>query len=183
MPSPVSIVWPQEGDTISISSEVYVEPHPVAWNACHNAGFYTVQCVPDVDTSEYDNYSPFVFVPSFSADTSYLFFQERTISPESWEYDRYYLVRITAMGFKFSPDSTLLASGWSGGTIILWDVETGEQVRELKVHTIYDCVFSVAFAPDGDTLISGTGSEIIMWDVRTGKQLYSVSNQPIVGFR
>ena len=82
----------------------------------------------------------------------------------------------TSYSVAFNPDSTLLASGWSGGTLILWDVETGERMRELKGHT-EKVVFGVAFAPDGDTLISGTGSEIIMWDVKTGERLYTLESQ------
>jgi WD40 repeat protein len=65
----------------------------------------------------------------------------------------------------FSPDGRLLASGSEDNTVILWDVETGKQIRTLEGHT--GPVQSVAFSPDGRLLASGSGDgTVILWGVR-----------------
>jgi hypothetical protein len=90
----------------------------------------------------------------------------------------------------FSPDGRLLASGhgnydsWfgdgpSGGssppecsrTVRLWDVKTGKQIAIFKHPSE---VFSVAFAPDGKMLASGThNGYVYLWDasMSTGRPI------------
>ncbi len=68
----------------------------------------------------------------------------------------------------FSPDGQTLASGSWDGTIIRWDLATGQPHTTLKGHR--DRVSSVAFSPDGQTLASGsTDTTIIRWDLATGQ--------------
>ncbi len=77
----------------------------------------------------------------------------------------------------FSPDGKTLAAGCTGGTLILWNVETGQPIGQpLTGHT--DWVPSVAFSPDGKTLAAGNGdSTIFLWDMATGKPI----GQPLEG--
>ena len=72
-------------------------------------------------------------------------------------------------------DRTLnLTSGSYDRTIILWDVETGEELRTLKGHD--SDVFSISFSPDGQTLASGSNdNKIKLWDVETGKELRTLT--------
>ncbi len=73
----------------------------------------------------------------------------------------------------FSPDSTVVAAGFSDGTIHLWHTASGQSVREpLAVHE--KRVFSVAFSPDGKTLASGCYDDtLILWDLDSGEPRYT----------
>ena len=62
-----------------------------------------------------------------------------------------------------SPDGTLLASGLTDDTIMLWDLTTGMDVATLVAGTAF--VELVAFSSDGQTLASWAGrSTIELWD-------------------
>ena len=68
----------------------------------------------------------------------------------------------------FSPDGSTLAAGARDGTILLWDVSTGEVIATFEEHT--SGVNSVSFSPDGATLASGAwDGTILLWDVSTGE--------------
>jgi WD40 repeat protein len=97
----------------------------------------------------------------------------------------------------FSPDGRILATGGlhrnrvgnlvtgtdtrasaarSSGAIVLWDMATGTELRELSGHA--DIVTSLAFSPDGRTLASGSEDKsIILWDVATGRELRTLLGQ------
>ncbi len=87
----------------------------------------------------------------------------------------------------FSPDGETLASTLEN-TILLWDVETGEQKAVLSGHS-NTTIASLAFSPDGGMLASGAGpgnlpapvSIIRLWDVESGKQKMTFGGQPYSG--
>ena len=65
-----------------------------------------------------------------------------------------------------SPDGGTLAVGSNDRNIVLWDIDTREQMAFLKLKTTY--ATAVAFSPDGSTLASGSqDGPIILWDVAT----------------
>jgi RNA polymerase sigma factor (sigma-70 family) len=68
-----------------------------------------------------------------------------------------------------SPDGTTLA-GPGAGSIVLWDVATGDKVRELSFEGGGDPDCELAFSPDGKLLASGV-SALRLFDVARGKQL------------
>ena len=83
----------------------------------------------------------------------------------------------------FSPDSKILASTSFYGTILLWDVQTGQRRHTLHAHT--DSITALTFAPAGETgvgqtLVSGgywsleAKSTIHLWDIHTGHLLTTV---------
>ncbi|MFN2188768.1 MAG: adenylate/guanylate cyclase domain-containing protein, partial [Candidatus Promineifilaceae bacterium] len=56
------------------------------------------------------------------------------------------------------------------GELILWDLESGSELRHFDGHT--DWVNSVEFSPDGETAISGSSDgSIIEWDVKSGQAI------------
>jgi len=70
----------------------------------------------------------------------------------------------------FSPDGKTLAAG-DGTLIRLWDLATGWYVAVLSGHTACPC--SVAFHPDGQTLVStaaDTDPAVRIWDLATLKE-------------
>ena len=70
----------------------------------------------------------------------------------------------------FAPDGkTLLAGAWDG-SIRLWDVATGKEIRRFTGHRGW--VRTVAFSPNGKTFASGGKDAIIrVWETATGKEL------------
>jgi WD40 repeat protein len=54
----------------------------------------------------------------------------------------------------------------------LWDVNTGQQVREFKGH-MDGAIPSVAFSRDGHRILSGSSDKTLrLWDVDTGQELH-----------
>ena len=70
----------------------------------------------------------------------------------------------------FSPDGRILAAG-EGSGVQLWDMPSGQLRGTLTSHTDGVWGMTLAFSPDGKTLVStGTGrSEINLWDVPSGQ--------------
>ena len=69
----------------------------------------------------------------------------------------------------FSPDGKTLATGDWQGTLRLWDMDSREQVAALPGDTGTGCC--VTFAPDGRTLVAGSGKTVRLWDTRTKARL------------
>lgn len=79
----------------------------------------------------------------------------------------------------FSPDNQLLASGsWvDGSRALLWDIES--QQRRYALLENGEQILSLAFRPDGRTLVGGGDQSIYVWDVESGQQ----RTQPMVRHR
>ena len=78
----------------------------------------------------------------------------------------------------FSPDNKTLASTSFYGTILLWDVQTGQIRYNLSAHTA--SIVALAFSPDNQTLATGgywslnAESTIRIWNIHTGEFLTAV---------
>ena len=74
----------------------------------------------------------------------------------------------------FSPDSRLIVSNGIPGIVLLWDAQTGKEIRRFKGHT--DIVRSVAFSPDGLLIASGGADRTVrLWDVGTAKETWRLN--------
>jgi WD40 repeat protein len=68
----------------------------------------------------------------------------------------------------------MVASGSYDGQVRLWDVTTGELLRNLVGHG--DRIYAIAWSPDGKILASSSADEtILLWDVETGRCLSTLS--------
>ena len=70
----------------------------------------------------------------------------------------------------YSPNGKTIAGGSDDGTIRFWDATTGKLLNTITGHTDSQ-FFSVAFSPDGETLICGGESELQSWNPQTGEHL------------
>jgi WD40 repeat protein len=95
-------------------------------------------------------------------------------------------------GIAFSPDGRQIMTG-TGGAVLddpttqrvavsqdnslrLWDVATGNPIREMKGHE--HAISSIAFSPDGRRVVSGSFDKTLrLWDVESGQELSRVDGQ------
>jgi WD40 repeat protein len=72
----------------------------------------------------------------------------------------------------FSPDSTTLVAGLQDGTIRRWDAATGQELAPLRENAP-GAVRTLAFSPDGKTLVAATPKEwetvVKFWDLPSGQ--------------
>ena len=69
-----------------------------------------------------------------------------------------------------SPDGRYALTGGTDGTARLWDMQTGNELRQFASHT--GGVSSVAFSPDGKSILTGSNDAIArVWNLATGSLL------------
>jgi competence ComEA-like helix-hairpin-helix protein len=75
------------------------------------------------------------------------------------------------LGVTFSPDGKLLLSSGNDGTLRLWEVEAGREVRRFGTDKMTAPTRNVAFLPDGKQALSADGKALRLWDVATGQEV------------
>jgi WD40 repeat protein len=84
--------------------------------------------------------------------------------------------KLSLNALAFSLKGDLIAVGCSDGTHVL-DATNGRLVRYFEQIAQYG-VSSVAFAPDGQRIVTGTGNwsdNVSIWDISSGKELHQLS--------
>jgi WD40 repeat protein len=90
------------------------------------------------------------------------------------------------LGMAFSSDGTRLATGSYDGTIKLWDLSNWVSINQvsalwsIQAHSTYQGdVESLAFSPDGRTLVSASFDKTIKWfDASNGSDILTLSGYP-----
>ena len=142
-------------------------------------------CLIQVETDDY------IIGLTFSFDSQYLaaaYASSYTVDiwhAETCEPFAKFTADIKKAGFycpiSFSPDTQLIASTCRSATtddadsIIVWDMESGEQIACLSDHTNW--VTTLCFSPCGKFLASGGEDSIVhVWDVNTWQQVQSYTD-------
>jgi WD40 repeat protein len=75
------------------------------------------------------------------------------------------------LAFSGSCAQANVKGGCESGDLILWDLDTGKQLKHWSAHSGW--VNAVAFSNDGKMLISGgEDGELIVWDAITGEEIH-----------
>jgi len=73
----------------------------------------------------------------------------------------------TCTAIVFTPNGSVIATGYDSGFVRLWNVESKKELLVLKGHK--EKITSLVFSPDGKLLISGSlDRRIIVWDAYLG---------------
>jgi WD40 repeat protein len=79
----------------------------------------------------------------------------------------------------FLPDGRTCLSGAGDGSLKLWDLATGRELRDFLADSL--AINTVAFSPDGRTALSGgNSSKVKLWDIATGKRIRNFWDPAIV---
>lgn len=74
----------------------------------------------------------------------------------------------------FSPDGKWIATGAYDNAVILWNVETGEEIRRMTAHQ--SPVMEVGFSPDGRKVIScDQNGGVLGWDASAGTTVFALN--------
>ncbi|PWY91831.1 WD40 repeat-like protein [Aspergillus sclerotioniger CBS 115572] len=91
--------------------------------------------------------------------------------PDKVNYYQKYLLRGHLRGVsavRFSPDSSMIASGGADGAVKVWDTGTGRLIHTFEGHLAG--ISTISWSPDGATIASGSDDKTIrLWNVLTGK--------------
>ena len=85
-----------------------------------------------------------------------------------------------------APTNNRLASAHEGGNLIIWDVQSGDKLREFK-HPLQastddsDPAWKLVFSPNGSLIMSYTedGPNIRLWDVERGEEIQEFPSSEI----
>lgn len=75
-------------------------------------------------------------------------------------------------GLRMSPDGTKIVVGDGTGSLKLWDIATGQEIRTLKGHET--SITGLVFYPSGHRLVSvDFDCNLKIWDVASGEELWN----------
>jgi WD40 repeat protein len=78
--------------------------------------------------------------------------------------------------FDFAPCGGRIVTAEKRGTARIWDVHTGELVREIDTRSEAETISWLVFTPDGATLATGDGpARVHLWETATGRHLATLT--------
>jgi serine/threonine protein kinase len=102
---------------------------------------------------------------------------ELSVLPPNVEYAGPREAPRMVMSVAFTPDGKHAVAGITGGAIGLWNVDSGEWVRQFEGHT--GSIYDLAVSPDGKHLLSGgRDATARLWDINTGEELLCIQSSP-----
>jgi len=91
------------------------------------------------------------------------------------------------LAMAFSADGKRVLSGGTDGSVRLWDVSSGAELKAIQGHSGSVGTKAVAFSPDGRSILSVGGSDGLakLWDTASGSLIraFKVSDDRFVGIR
>ncbi len=90
--------------------------------------------------------------------------------------------QIGALGIGISPDGSMLATVPFDGPVVLWDLSTGEKIKELGGYGGFD-TSDAEFSPDGQYLATDLANGLYLWQISAGSPLWNdLKNSMAVAF-
>ena len=78
-----------------------------------------------------------------------------------------------------SPDGRVLVTGGQGNAVVVWDTNSGRELRRLLGHT--HTIWSLSFSPDGRRVVSGSSDGTVrIWDVERGTLSRQITARSLV---
>jgi WD40 repeat protein len=84
------------------------------------------------------------------------------------------------MSVAWSPDGKKIASGSSDHTVIVWDVDSGNQIANLDFPGTFE-IQSVQWSPDGKSLATGQETAVQVWDTTNWRSMQKITPRGSVG--
>jgi WD40 repeat protein len=165
---PSDISWSPDGKVFAISSSLGIN-------------LYDAQTLQEILFIKTGNYAEIIH---FSSDRTVIFSGSSGDGIiESWRVSDGALLRTIEThqseihSMAFSPDGTMLAFG-TKTAVILWRVSDGTYLRKWEIDQWEIEIVSIAFSPDGTTLITGGWwGGVKLWRVLDGTQLYELKGE------
>ncbi len=81
-----------------------------------------------------------------------------------------------------NPEGDRVASGSQDGTIVMWDVVTGERIGTFIGHA--DEISEIFFSPDGRKIVSTSkDGSVRLWNIATGQQKYCIAGYKLTDWK
>ncbi len=129
-----------------------------------------------IDLTGYD----FSGLPVWQADLRRNFLQQANFSGANFDRVSLFIQNFSrVLAVAFSPDGTLLATGDSRGSILIWEVTSRRAIYRMLSHA--SRITSLVWHPNGQQLASSsTDGTIRIWQINTSSQIHMLQHPNLV---